>query len=98
MKPLNKEYRISNKDLHDLREIHNKNMETENMKELVNWLNSIEASYQVDLLLIKINNVTSLVFRKSFVKLVVNSHAECFNYNDNWEFIFSDNELFIKIK
>lgn len=72
---------------------------TPNLKELLKWLKLVKADHQFEknwFLIIK--NVNSLVVRKGWFKVCLTGNVEYFEWDDNWELIYSEKELYIKFK
>lgn len=72
---------------------------TKELADLIKWLKFVKATYETDgAEYVAIKDVSSFVIRKNWFKIETRQFTNFFDWLENWEFIFKDDELYLKIK
>lgn len=72
---------------------------TKELADLIKWLKFVNATYETDgAEYVAIKDVSSFVIRKNWFKIETRQFTNFFDWLENWEFIFKDDELYLKIK
>lgn len=72
---------------------------TKELADLIKWLKFVKATYNTDgATYVVIKYVRSFVIRKNWFKIEIGEFSNFFDWLDQWEFIFKNDELYLKIK
>lgn len=72
---------------------------TKELADLIKWLKFVKATYNTDgAEYVAIKDVSSFVIRKNWFKIETRQFTNFFDWLENWEFIFKNDELYLKIK